>query len=246
MRYLIYFLIYLLFTGCSTTSSRVGEFFQTNGAKLIQRDYKNMNELLISLKKKLDARNPHAYNKKQDFYIYKEIRDNTNSLFYQYKGNYIKDYDKYLKIAFSKDTSIKYRNDFLILGLHKLLYQAYKQSSSHHLTTLGYDPKEFQKLYYYLQVINWKLKTDKDDRKHYLFLTWQKNWQIELQEDKSKAIKNLSSIRNKKETIFEPSNFSFEIIFNQMFFHVKNSARIVGEEPLDLSISAMSTFVLFL
>lgn len=198
MRYLLYLLIFSLLYGCTTSSSRVGEFLQTNGAKLIQRDYTNMRELLVSLKKKLDARNPNAFNKQQDFYIIKEIEENTNTIFYPYKGKYLKNYDEYLKVAFSKETDISYRNDFLILGLYKLLYATYQQEDFHHLTSLNYDAKEFQTLYYYLKVVNWKLKTDKDKQNRYLFLTWQKNWQIELAKEKNKPIKELYSIKTKK------------------------------------------------
>ena len=59
-------------------------------------------------------------------------------------------------------------------------------------------------------------------------------------------LENLSFIKNQKETILDPSNFNFEILLNQMIFHVKNSAKIIGDEPLDIGIDAMISLVLFL
>lgn len=130
--------------------------------------------------------------------------------------------------------------------MYKLVYDTYRKEDGHQFTSLGFDSQKFKKLYYYLKVINWKIKTNKDEADKYLFLTWQRNWQVELEQNKNKPIKELSYIKNKKESLFDPSNFSFEVMMNQMFFHVKNSAKIIGDEPLELSISAMTSFVLFL
>lgn len=238
-----------LLQGCSSPQPKISEFFQSNGATLIEKDYKNLTNLIINFKQKLDVRNPNNFDEKQDFYIYNEIRKSNNSLFLSHEGKYLRDYDAYLRVAFSKK-EVKNRNDFLILGLYKLVYESYKKADGHNFTTLHFDKEKLKKLYYYLKVLNWKIKTDRDEKGNYLFLTWQNNWQIELEKSKKektfKSIATLPSIKSQKEDILEPSNFSFEVIMNQMFFHTKNSANIVGDEPLDISLEAMKTFVFFL
>lgn len=102
-------------------------------------------------------------------------------------------------------------------------------------------------------MIKWKVKTAKDKNDHYLFLTWQNNWQVEFnnklhsgQSPSWELIENLSTIKNHKESILDPSNFNFEIILSQIIFQVKNSARVIGKEPVDIGIEAMISLVLFL
>jgi hypothetical protein len=247
--FLLLFLTLFFLQGCSNTQSKLGEFFQTNAATLIEKDYKNITNLIVNFKKKLDARNPNNYDEKQDFYIYDEIRKSNNSLFLSHEGKYLKNYDAYLKVAFSKK-EVKNRNDFLILGLYKLVYESYKKADGHTFTTLHFDKDKLKNLYYYLKVLNWKIKTDRDENGNYLFLTWQKNWQVALEKSQQtktlQSISELPSIKENKEDILEPSNFNFEVIMNQMFFHTKNSSSIVGEEPLDISLETMKTLVFFL
>lgn len=242
-------IIFLLF-GCTPKQSKVNEFLQSSSATALEKDYYEVTKLLLSLKQKLDARNPNQYDKQRVFYIEKEIKEGTNKLFLAYEGKYLKDYDAYLKVAFTKKPDIQKRNDYLILGLNKLINETYKKQEGHKFTTLGFEKENFKKLYYYLKVLNWKLKTDRDEKGDYLFLTWQKNWQIELEKSlKTQTLKNLEElphIKSKKETLLEPSNFSFEVIMNQMFFHVKNSSVHVGDEPLELSLEAMKSLVFFL
>ena len=245
MKQILFILFLLIFTGCASSSQKVSELLQTDGAKLLQRDYQDICNLLIEFKRKLDVRNPNAYDKNQTYYIIEEIKNSKETLFYPHEGKYLKSYDDYLHVAFSKKNT-KYRNDFLILGLYKLIYETYKKREGHQFTSLSYDEEKFKKLYYYLKVINWKIKTNKDENENYLFLTWQRNWQVELQKSKTQNIFELSSLKKSKESLLDPSNFNFEIMMHQMFFHVKNSAKIIGEEPLELSLDAMTSFVLFL
>lgn len=240
----------ILFFGCSNTKPKMSQIFQSNGATLIKQDYESISILLIDLKKKLDIRNPKQYDKTQSHYILEEIKKGQKTLYLKYNGKYLKHYDEYLKVSFADNTTTFYRNDFLILGLQKLLFESYKGKDNHHFTSLSYDIKKFKKLYYYLKVINWKLKTQKDEKGNYLFLTWQRNWQIELEKYEKnhtmKTIKNLHYIKNGKESLFDPSNFSFEVIMSQILFHIKNSSKIIGEEPIELSIETMLKLVFFL
>lgn len=238
-----------LFFGCAKESTKVSELLQSKGASAVYKDYKHITDLLTLLKQKLDARNPNQFGKQRDFYIYQEIKNKTNAIHLLHNEKYIQGYDNYLKIAFEKKASIQNRNDFLIMGIHKLISDTYKIEDGHKFTTLGFDGEKFKKLYYYLKVLNWKLKTDRDENGRYLFLTWQKNWQIELEAKNATTFKNLNelkAIKEGKESIFEASNFNFEVIMNQMMFHVKNSSGIIGDEPLDLSLDVLKSFVLFL
>ena len=102
-------------------------------------------------------------------------------------------------------------------------------------------------------MIKWKIRTAKDTNDNFLFITWQNNWQIELHEKVKKGInptwevlENLPSIKNGKESLFDHSNPNFEILLNHMIAHVKNSARTIGDEPVDIGLNAMISLVLFL
>lgn len=248
----IYFIVFIfIFSGCSNSQSKVKEFFQTDNATHIKKDYHEIIKLLSSYKKKLDIRNPNNYDKNFAHYIETEFQEGTNHLFLKNNDKYINDYKTYLQMAFKSD--IKNRNDYLILGLYKQIWQAYKLNESHQITALSYNQKELETLYYTLNVLRWKINTKKDTNGNYLFLTWQNNWQIELEqrirngEKPSWAlIQNLNYILEEKETIYSQSNFNFNVLISQMIFSVNNSLKILGAAPLDITIEAMKGFVLFL
>jgi hypothetical protein len=249
---IIYFVFtILLLSGCTSSSPKVKEFFQTDNATHIQNDYKKIVNLLIQYKKKLDLRNPQNYDKQFSYHIYNELNKSTNYLFLKKGGKYIKDYNKYLNTAFQADT--KLRNDYLILGLYKQIWFAYEQDKTHNITTLTYDKNSLKTLFYTLKVLKWKINSKKDMHGNYFFLTWQNNWQIELKKliDEGEKptwerIKNLKHIKSKQESLFSPSNPNFEILMSEMIFRVENSLEIIGEEPLDMSIEAMKSLVFFL
>jgi len=244
----------LTLSGCvAENQNKLGEVLQSKGATAMNHDYDHVITNLITYKEKLDLRNPKAYSKSTREYIINEIRTSHNTIHMKFNGNDLKTYDDYLRIAFDKNTTIPDRNDFLILGLYKLIWDSYKKGEGHQITTLAYDQAAFRKLYYYLQVIKWKIKTAKDINGKYLFLTWQNNWQVELQNKlligqplNAETLNALTSIKTHKESFLDPSNVNFEIIMSQIIFHVKNSARLIGVEPVDIGIEAMISLVLFL
>lgn len=140
-----------------------------------------------------------------------------------------------------------------MLGIYKLIYEAYDMKNGHQITALSYNNEKLQKLYYYLRALKWRIKTAKDDNGKYLFLTWQKNWQIEFEERVNngekpswKMIQKLKYIKSKEENILEPSNFSFEVILSKMIYDVKNTLKNIGEEPVDVSIEAIKGLVFFI
>ncbi|WP_263834012.1 hypothetical protein [Sulfurospirillum oryzae] len=253
---LCFFLVFFL-CGCATTNTnpqeKIGEVLQSHGAASLHYDYSKVIENLITYKEKLDLRNPKSYSKESQSFILNEMRTSKNSIRMKYNGVSLKSYDDYLRIAFDKNSNIPDRNDFLIIGLYKLIWETYKIGEGHQITTLTYDQEAFKKLYYYLEVVKWKVKTAKDKNDNYLFLTWQNNWQVEFQnrahageQPSWEMIQNLAFIKNHKESILDPSNFNFEVLLSQIIFQVKNSARVIGKEPVDIGIEAMISVVLFL
>lgn len=249
------FCIILFFTqGCTTlTQEKLSETLQSNGATQLRKDYKNITHSLIVYKQKLDLRNPKAFSKESARMIVDDMERSLNSIRFIYKGKTLVHYDEYFRVAFDPSPTISDRNDFLMVGLHKLLWESYQIGKGHHMTTLSFHQENFKKLYYYLEVIKWKIRTAKDPHGNYLFLTWQNNWQVELsmrlkqgEKPSWELIQNLPSLKNGKESLFDPSNPNFEILLNQIIAYVKNSARIVGDEPLDVGLEAMKSLVLFL
>ncbi len=84
-------------------------------------------------------------------------------------------------------------------------------------------------------------------------MTWQKNWQIQLQKELSvnenpswEIIQNLNALRGNSETLFDTSDFEFEVLLSKMIYNVKNTLTNVGEEPVDVGIEAMKSLVIFL
>lgn len=234
----------LVFQACSFNNNSVRSVIQTNSASQIENYKNNLLDDLIEYKIKLDLRNPFSYNKKLKYDIIREIRN---------KENYIKllnvksinNYKKYLYYAFSKD-KIKNRNDFLILGIYKLIFKSYDLYKSHKFIAMQYNKEELQNLYKYLQVIRWKIRTLKDKKGDYLFKTWQNNWQLELAKkdlENLNIIKDLEYIKLRKESIFSHSNFSFEILMSNMIYNVKLTLKKINVEPFEMGTSALKSFI---
>lgn len=239
-----------LFSGCGTVQpERVEKIFQTNSANSMKKDYKDISKQLIVLKDKLDKRNPNAYNRTISNAIYTNINNLTNGVSLKFNQVPLNSYKDYLQIAFSK-LDVQNRNDFLILGLYKEMYDAYDVKEGHQITALTYNKKKLQNLYQNLQIIKWKINNDKNANGEYLFLTWQNNWQIELEHalkqnqiQTYEDIMNLYSIKEGKESLFSQSNTSFEVVLTNMINRVKISLETVGGEPIDVGIEALSIFI---
>ncbi len=241
------FLFILIFTfqGCSFTQTNAHNIVQTNSAIKINNHKDEILKHLISYKKKLDLRNPSAFNKKIQKDIYNQIQTNQDYINLIQNNKKLKTSQEYFSFAFEKE-SIQNRNDFLIIGLYKLIYKAYLLNENHQFTAMQYSNYDMLKLYQYLQVVRWKIKNAKDSNNSFLFVTWQNNWQLELmKKDNSdlNIIRSLKYIKNHKESIFSSSNFSFEVLISLMISNVKYSLKEINVEPYDLSISALKSFV---
>ncbi len=211
-------------------------------------NYKKIQKYLISFKEKLDKRNPNSYSKDLSPRIYRLINEFENDFLLKYKKSTLSNYKDYLQIAFSKN-NIESRNDYLVLGLYYLIHDSYDISNGHKIIALEYDKNMLDRLHKNLQILKWKIKVDKDVYGNYLFLTWQNNWQVELSK-KSKdnklsyeKIPELKFIKENKESILDPSNFSFEVLLTQMITNVENSLLALGEEPKELTVKAMFLFL---
>ncbi len=239
----------LLFSGCLPKQDDVKNALQSNSATIIKNDYQNIQKHLITFKQKLDKRNPKAYSKNLSNRIYRLINELEDDFLLEYNNQRLENYKDYLQIAFSKDEIIS-RNDYLILGLYYLIHDSYEINKGHRVIALAYDKEKLLKLHKNLQILKWKIKVDRDIKGNYLFLTWQNNWQIELEKrlkkDENLSYKKMSElkfIKENKETVLDSSNFSFEILLSHMIYNVENSLRALGEEPKELTVKAMFLFL---
>jgi len=241
-------ILLLFFSACASSQKAVKEVIQTNATSIIESDYEKIRKQIIEFKTKLDKRNPKSYDKNLSDRIYSLLKSSNGDFLLKYNNIVLDNYRDYLQLAFSKN-EVPIRNDYLVLGLYYLVNNAYEVNNDYKITALQFDVKKLQDLYKNLQLIKWKIKVDRDMNGDYLFLTWQNNWQIEMEQkykDKPytyEDIQNLEFIKNKRETIYSHSNFSFEVILTQMLDYTANSIRVLGEEPKELGLSALKMFI---
>lgn len=243
----IIFLLSLSFflQACTFDQNSLKSVAQTNAATQVDEFKEEILKDLINYKKKLDLRNPNAYNKELQSSIIHQIRMNKNFINLIQNGQVLENSNEYFYYAFSPK-KIENRNDLLILGLYKMVYKAYMMEKNHQFSAISYNQEEMIKLYEYLQVARWKIKTAKDENGDYLFNTWQNNWQLEF-EKKYKGdyniINDLLYIKANRETILDPSNFSYEILFSKMITNVEHTLRKINVEPYEMSLSALKSFI---
>lgn len=237
----------LSFQACVSTTS-IKSMAQTNSASQIEEYKSEVLKLLLVYKEKLDLRNPYSYNKKLASNINHQISTKQDYINIIQDDKKLKNYKEYLHYAFSKN-DIRNRNDFLILGMYKLIYQAFAYENNHTFAASQYDKRSMIKLYETLQVIRWKVRTNKDKHNQYLFKTWQNNWQLELENSDTSdlnIIKQLKYIKSNQETIFDHSNFSFEINISNMLVNIEHILRKINVEPYEMGLSAIKSFVFIL
>jgi len=249
MKYLLLFIV-LFFTSCSNLQEKVKNTVQSKNAEQISEDYNEIVKLLSVYKTKLDKRNPKNYSLSLDRLLKENILQNKNTINLAIdNSNTSKKYTEYLNHAFDKEKLIQSRNDYLAIGLYKMFYYAYNMDEKYKMTAFSYSLEDLQKSYKNLQVIQWKIKFDKNLKNEYLFLTWQNNWQIELEQKlKNTTLDNISlsqleNIKLNKESLFDPSNSSFEIITSKMILHMAKSIKKLNAEPENLGIDALIGFI---
>ncbi|MEA3498847.1 MAG: hypothetical protein U9R16_07305 [Campylobacterota bacterium] len=252
MRYIL-LVILLLFSGCTASKSGVKKIFQTDDSSYIQKDYEAIVKLILEYKRKLDKRNPSAYNKQFSLQYVNDIKLSKNIIFTNSHNKKLINYVDYLNYAFDINVDVKYRSDYLIVGLYKLIYDIYLMKKKHKFISYEYDLKKLQNGYKNLQILQWKIANAKGKDGKYLFYTWQQNWQIELLNQYNKngyidyaGIKDLLYIKNKKESLFDVSNNSYKMTLGKIIFHLENSINILDMTPEEVTkeILKSSMFIL--
>ncbi len=244
-KYITIAIIVILIQGCNQNNITINKLITSNNALHMENNYEEISYLLVQYKQKLDKKNPSSFNKLWQKEITANMIHQTNTVsLYDFKDNY----NKYLKHAFNNKSNINNRNDSLIMGIYKLLYSSYGIDNKKY-TALSYNIKNLQEFSDILQIIRWKINYKKDLNKNYLFLTWQNNWQIEflkktnIKNPNYNLIKNLNSIKNNKESVFNHSDMSFESILSKIIYINNNSIKKLGGEPNDLAINVLKMFV---
>lgn len=153
-------------------------------------------------------------------------------------------YKDYLNVAFSEEY-VSTRNDYLIVGIYKLLYWAYTMDRSHTITALQYDVEKLQEANRVMQIIQYRIQNATDQEGNYLFITWQRPWQV-------KVLKEINQNKNRNlevygdEELLYHSNMSFQVISSNMIFTVQETLRYLGSEGTNLSAQTIKSIFIFL
>lgn len=242
----IFVLIFLsLFFQACASKANFKSLAQTNSAAQIEEYKVEILESLINYKNKLDLRNPSAFNRDIRDDIINEISTDQDYIHIIQDGVKLETYEDYFYYAFS-EKNINNRNDLLILGMYKLIYKAYAMDREHQFFSFSYNKEEMQNLHKYLQVIRWKIKTAKNEKGQYLFNTWQNNWQIELEKKyigDYNIINDLEYIKLEKESVYDYSNFSFEIVLSKIIIDVEHTLKKINVEPFEIGLSTLKSFI---
>jgi len=246
---IVLYVVIILFSlgGCSNKKDKafVQSMLQTNGAAAVREHTEKLKESILNYYIKLNKRNPSFYSKKNFKLIKKEIQNSTDNVVLPLLANKKNtSYKDYLNIALS-EKYVKDRNDYLISGIYKMIYWAYDIKRLHTLTTIQYDTKKIQEANKMMQVIQYRIKTEKDKEGKYLFLTWQRAWQVDLINKRSKSDKVDLSNYSKKELLYS-SNMSYQVISSNMIFTIQESLRYLGAEATNLSAQAIKSVFMFL
>jgi len=243
----IFFIILFALSGCASQNA-IQKTFQTNNAHSVSYLGDQTIALIAEYKQKLDKRNPNGVKKATTNYLthYIDKRINPNE-FTMIGYETFDNPSLYLQKAF--DDSVLWRNDYLIIGLYAMVYEAYNMDATHKLTAFEFDLQKLQTLHKNLQILKWKIKVAKDSKGNFLFLTWQNNWQVELLKNSSEridyaSIENLNTIASKQESVFDASNTSFDEILRQMLLYTELAIHYRGGEASDISVNLLTSFLL--
>lgn len=233
--------------GCSTKddNSFVRKVFQTNGASEVREHTFKLQKSLVIYYEKLNKRNPNYSSKINTKNIIKDIQNRTNTISLDISTKKkTMTYKDYLNVAFSK-SYVKNRNDYLVAGIYKMLYWAYTIDRTHTITTMQYDIEKIQEANKMMQIIQYRIQTDKNKDGDFLFLTWQREWQIDLLKNINKK-RELDLIKYTQKELMYHSNMSFQTITTGMIFTLQETLRYLGSESTNLSSEAIKSVFVFL
>jgi hypothetical protein len=243
----IFFIILFALSGCASQNT-IQKALQTNNAHAISYLGDKTIELIMQYKQKLDKRNPKGVDTVTTNYLPSYIQKRVNPNEFSMIG--YKTFDNpslYLQNAFESTTVEK--NDYLIMGMYAMVYEAYNLDAKHKLTAFDFNLQKLQTLHKNLQILKWKIKVAKDSNNNFLFLTWQNNWQVELLKNSQlsvdyASIENLRAIASKQESVFDISNTSFDEILRQMLVYTELAIHYRGGEATDISVNLLTSFLL--
>lgn len=243
---LVLFLL-LGMSGCSTKKddSFVESIFQTTGAEAVREHTNILRKSLLDYLDKLNKRNPSFYSKQYAMSIKDEIENSSDNVVLPLlakKSNAT--YKDYFNIAFSEEY-VSNRNDYLIVGIYKLLYWAYTMDRAHTITTLQYDAKKLQEANRVMQIIQYRIQEATDHKGNYLFITWQRPWQVKVLKEISKKKNRNLKIYSDEELLYH-SNMSFQVISSNMIFTIQETLRYLGVEGTNLSLQTIKSILVFL
>ncbi len=252
--YITVLIIGFLFNGCTGNPSEVQKIFQTDDTAHIQSDYHKSIKLILEYKKKLDKKNPNGYNKRFSYHLIENIQSSRDHIIlHTSKGKVLKHYVEYFNYAFDTTNYVQYRNDYLIIGMYKLIHSIYMMEKQHKFISYEYDVDRLKNGYRNLQTLHWKISYNKYPNGNYIFNTWQKEWQIELLKQYNikklldyRQIQKLPTIENSKESIFNPSDCTFSKLLNKIIYNVENSIGIIDLTPEELTKEVLSSAMFIL
>jgi len=134
---LLVFLV-LFFQSCALNKTTIKGIAQTNSASQIEVYKNEILKSLIVYKQKLDLRNPNGYNKNIEYEIINQIKQKDDYINIIHNKKKLENYQEYFYYAFSTE-DISHRNDFLILGLYKLIFKAFSMEKEHQFTAVQYN-----------------------------------------------------------------------------------------------------------
>lgn len=241
----VFLFLSLTFTFFGCSQKDVHAVFQTNGASIVREHTTVLQKLLLLYYDKLNKRNPIYTTKLERIPILYDIQNRTNNAVLPLlNGKKEATYKDYLNIAFNEAT-VKNRNDYLIAGIYKMLYWAYDVKRSHTVTTMQYDASKIQEANKMMQIIQYRIANEKDKQGRYLFITWQRAWQL----DASRTLHDLQKFDYSKyapQEFLKPSNMNFRVLSEGMLFIVQESLRYLGEESNNLGTSAIKSVFIFI
>ena len=241
----IAFLLVLILSTNGCSQKDVHAVFQTNGASIVREHTTVLQRFLLRYYGLLNKRNPVYTTKIESIPVVYDINNRTNNatlpLLNAKKGATYKDY---LNIAFSR-SKVKNRNDYLIAGMYKMFYWAYSIDRSHTITTMQYDAKRIQEANKMMQIIQYRVEYEKDAKGNYLFVTWQRQWQIDVLKSIYSS-KKIDMNSYEKEELISASNMSFRVMSEGMILTLQESLRYLGAESTNLGTSAIKSVFIFL
>ncbi len=233
------FLIFVFSVLLIAGEFKLENLVKSNGQIKIEEYLNDIDILINEFREKLNKRNPFGYDK-SSYAVIKDALLNHQKIILSSFENGV----DILKYALNKGKNVKNRNDYLVIGLHNMIYEAFERDKFK-FTALSYDVNRLNKLYRNLQILFWQINTYKDKNGNYLFVTWQNEWQLNLQKrlSEGESFKKALSSLDRKE-LFKPCNMSFSMIYAKILYIVGKIIKQSGGEPAEIGVNVVKSIAL--